>query len=240
MGTKLSPVGSSQSGGGSIGPTTPTDFTEGSVIFAGVSELAENNAALKWTDSTTQLKLTAGAATRTPLAVKAAVAQSANLQEWQNSSDVALAAILSTGAMRVPIGAFPSTPGLQFGTGTILMSRGADGELTIADSTGATAMQFSTPNLALSVGSSIQIGIASTSNPAASGNDVAFARTAAGIMKVTNGSTGGGSLHFQEQTAPSAPAANNVYIYAQDNGAGKTQLMARFATGAAQQIAIEP
>jgi len=31
-----------------------------------------------------------------------------------------------------------------------------------------------------------------------------------------------------------------VRIFAQDNGAGKTQLMALFATGAAQQIAIEP
>jgi len=28
-------------------------------------------------------------------------------------------------------------------------------------------------------------------------------------------------------------------IYAVDNGGGKTQLMARFATGAAQQILIE-
>ena len=43
-----------------------------------------------------------------------------------------------------------------------------------------------------------------------------------------------------EMTAPSAPPANGVRIFAQDNGAGKTQLMALFATGAAQQIAIEP
>ena len=43
-----------------------------------------------------------------------------------------------------------------------------------------------------------------------------------------------------EQTAPSAPAANGYRIFAQDNGAGKTQLMVIFATGAAQQIAIEP
>jgi hypothetical protein len=40
--------------------------------------------------------------------------------------------------------------------------------------------------------------------------------------------------------APAAPAANKVRIYAVDNGSGKTQLMALFATGAAQQIAIEP
>ena len=43
-----------------------------------------------------------------------------------------------------------------------------------------------------------------------------------------------------EMTAPSAGASNTVRIYAQDNGAGKTQLMALFNSGAAQQIAIEP
>jgi hypothetical protein len=43
-----------------------------------------------------------------------------------------------------------------------------------------------------------------------------------------------------EQSAPAAPAANGYRIFAQDNGAGKTQLMVRFASGASQQIAIEP
>ena len=45
---------------------------------------------------------------------------------------------------------------------------------------------------------------------------------------------------MSEMTAPSAPAANKVRFYAEDNGAGKTRLMARFPTGVAQQIAIEP
>jgi len=43
-----------------------------------------------------------------------------------------------------------------------------------------------------------------------------------------------------EMTAPAAPAANGVRIYAEDNGSGKTRIMALFATGAAVQIAIEP
>jgi hypothetical protein len=43
-----------------------------------------------------------------------------------------------------------------------------------------------------------------------------------------------------EITAPAAPSANTVRIYAEDNGAGKTRLMALFPTGAAQQLAIEP
>jgi len=50
----------------------------------------------------------------------------------------------------------------------------------------------------------------------------------------------GSYMQIYEMTAPAAPAANSVRIYAEDNGAGKTRIMALFATGAAQQIAIEP
>lgn len=39
---------------------------------------------------------------------------------------------------------------------------------------------------------------------------------------------------------PAAPAANSARLYAKDNGAGKTQLCVRFATGAVQVIATEP
>jgi hypothetical protein len=52
--------------------------------------------------------------------------------------------------------------------------------------------------------------------------------------------TAGKYFQMGEGTAPAAPATNNVRIYAEDNGSGKTRLMARFATGAAVQIAIEP
>lgn len=59
---------------------------------------------------------------------------------------------------------------------------------------------------------------------------------------LTSGSTGNvlsGDLVMAEMTAPGAPAANGVAIYAVDNGGGKTQLMVLFATGAAQQLAIQ-
>jgi len=49
-----------------------------------------------------------------------------------------------------------------------------------------------------------------------------------------------GYWQTNKMTAPAAPAVNAVRIYAEDNGAGKTRLMALFNTGAAQQIAIEP
>jgi hypothetical protein len=49
-----------------------------------------------------------------------------------------------------------------------------------------------------------------------------------------------GHMQMTEMTAPAAGAANTVRLYAEDNGAGKTRLMALFASGAAQQVAIEP
>ncbi len=81
-----------------------------------------------------------------------------------------------------------------------------------------------------------------TNDSPASTPDIAFYRAAAGVLGLTSfdSTTTGASLQFKEQTAPAAPAANFVRIYAVDNGAGKTQLMALFASGAAQQIAIEP
>jgi hypothetical protein len=79
---------------------------------------------------------------------------------------------------------------------------------------------------------------------------VGFSSAAAGTydLGATNGGIGGAFrrlilaqyIETSEMTAPAAPAANGVRIYAVDNGSGKTQLMALFATGAAQQIAIEP
>jgi hypothetical protein len=64
-------------------------------------------------------------------------------------------------------------------------------------------------------------------------------RIAAGIIGVRGTGVAGGALNFAEQTAPAAPAADQVTIYAKDVG-GKTALFARFNTGAEQQIAIEP
>lgn len=76
---------------------------------------------------------------------------------------------------------------------------------------------------------------------AVTGNDVAIGRAAASILDLNNGTIGGGgALRLNEMSAPSAPAADKVVIYAVDNGAGKTQLMALFSSGAAQQLAIQP
>jgi hypothetical protein len=84
-------------------------------------------------------------------------------------------------------------------------------------------------------------GWTSASSDASGAVAAGLTSLAAGVTRVTGSSeTIGGSLEFIEQTAPAAPATNGVRIYAEDNGSGKTRLMALFATGAAQQIAIEP
>jgi hypothetical protein len=60
------------------------------------------------------------------------------------------------------------------------------------------------------------------------------------VVRLTDGAgTGGGAFEFTEHTDFAAPSANKVYLYARDNG-GKTELVARFNTGAIQQVAIEP
>jgi len=48
------------------------------------------------------------------------------------------------------------------------------------------------------------------------------------------------SVTLQEMGAPPAPPANQLKLFARDNGLGKTQLCVRFATGAVQVIATEP
>lgn len=51
---------------------------------------------------------------------------------------------------------------------------------------------------------------------------------------------GAHSLGGQEIADPAAPAANHGVLYFRDNGSGKTQLVARFPTGAVQVVATEP
>lgn len=63
---------------------------------------------------------------------------------------------------------------------------------------------------------------------------------AAPVSEVVSGTLAlTGYIEGTEQVAPSAPAANKFRLFAQDNGAGKTQLMVQFATGVAIQLAIE-
>lgn len=62
-----------------------------------------------------------------------------------------------------------------------------------------------------------------------------------GPVNITGATAATGYIQQAEvATDVAAPAANKAVIYTRDNGSGKTQLVARFPTGAVQQIAIEP
>jgi len=66
-----------------------------------------------------------------------------------------------------------------------------------------------------------------------------------GAVKLIGGSaTGSGAtgspMQLTEQDAPPLPPANGANVWVEDNGSGKTRLMVQFATGAAQEIEIEP
>lgn len=65
-----------------------------------------------------------------------------------------------------------------------------------------------------------------------------------GINGITSPSTaldiGAGAIEFNEMSAPGGGAANTARLYSADNGAGKTQLIVVFNTGAAQVLATEP
>lgn len=74
-------------------------------------------------------------------------------------------------------------------------------------------------------------------------SDISVSRLSANVLGLASGdslSLVSGYIEGAEQAAPAAPAANGYRIFAQDNGAGKTQLMVIFGSGSAQQIAIEP
>ncbi len=71
--------------------------------------------------------------------------------------------------------------------------------------------------------------------------DLDVTRAGVGLLDLYNplSSTGAG-IQLSERADPSAPAADKAILYVRDNGSGKTQIVARFHTGAVQVIATEP
>ena len=125
----------------------------------------------------------------------------------------------------------------QIATSSGINLYNSDANALAAGSTGRVAYLEGASGICLS--SSFEIKFSSGAD-AASSHDSGIARSGTGVLRLTNASTGGGALQLTEMTAPAAPAANGVRIYAEDNGSGKTRLMALFNTAPAVEIAIEP
>lgn len=166
----------------------------------------------------------------------AVLVATANVQAWMatpSSANLRAAVTDETGSGALVFGTSPTIASPTF-SGTIDGGSGiavfANGMFRMKSASGGSVSTQSTAVFQWASGTD------SNSGPF----DVVLKRSAAAVFAIEGASGAGGAMQFTEMTAPSAGASNTVRLYAEDNGAGKTRLMALFSTGAAQQVAIEP
>jgi hypothetical protein len=94
----------------------------------------------------------------------------------------------------------------------------------------------------------LRFGVANTGIFRTGGGNVAFSVTGVQAFAVSNTQIliaaptnfFGNWVDMLERAEPSAPTADYARLFARDDGAGKTQLCVRFASGASQVIATQP
>lgn len=238
---------SAASGGGSPGGSgSELQYRGGASTFSGAAgthwDAANGRLSIgAGTSPAGMLHAQASAASVIPAVLSGAASQTANLQEWRNSAGSVLTRVASNGALFCS--KLTSSNG-STDAGTIYPQQY---HVTFGNGAGAVHGGLYNVHTASPVWEFVNARVYGngyyafgSSSSSFSTLDLSLVRAAAGILGVRNGSTGGAAVSFIEQTAPAAPPADGVYVYAEDNGSGKTRLMARFATGASQQIAIEP
>jgi len=97
---------------------------------------------------------------------------------------------------------------------------------TVKKAEGASVKSFTT----------LKVGAA----PAAVGGATARALWVGAGLSEISGTLAVNTTQFAKRGDPAAPPADNVYVFARDSGSGKTQLCARFATGAVQCFVSQP
>lgn len=142
---------------------------------------------------------------------------------------------------------------VTYGVGSNVLIKSRDIQYFFDDGTG---FGFRCPgNIGLSanlaMASASKLGWSSNSAPT-SGFELVLAKNNPSGVEINNGTNGNyrdlylrnlissGYCNYTEITAPPTPSTNEVRIYAVDNGAGKTQLMAKFDDGSTAQIVIQP
>jgi hypothetical protein len=164
-----------------------------------------------------QIALSAGSALQLPLIVQLGGTASSFPALKRSSQDVVFRLADDSGDGNIQVGQLRAPSG---GTPKVALFRGTG-----------------TKNLGVALAN--DQGIAWTNGASSeSGFDVELDRSTANVLALTNGSSGGAAFQLKQMTAP-AGAAATARLYTQDNGAGKTQLMVIFPTGAAIQLAIE-
>jgi len=156
----------------------------------------------------------------------------------------------ATGTIAVPFevrnaqdASFSATAGSFYvdSSGTVMCGRlsgtigGTSGRLIVQDRLGTASVDlFSANNISTFATTIVQTNVTDATSSAG-----AF-RTSGGVSVAKGIYLGTVVTGTEQASEPAAPAANGFVIYAIDNGSGKTRLMVKFATGAAQQLAIEP
>lgn len=218
--------GSPKTGGGSVAiGGSIGSATAGSVLFAGAAGvLAQDNANFYWDDTNDALGIGTGAVSGKSLLSSTVVL--AVHPDADKTFVFGRAKLYSAVADYMYLAHYDRADGNSFALRQY--------------TTGATLVNsVSGQSLGLSIGNTTAWRVNGTGLQLEPGNDNLTdlgATTSNRIRRLFMGEYWEGS----EMTAPAAPAANKGRVYFEDNGAGKTKLMVIFASGAAQQIAIEP
>lgn len=152
----------------------PSDITSGT-ITAGTGDIDFDSLG---GGAESPLTLAAAAATETPLTVQAAASQTANLQEWKNSSGTILAKVNSSGGLVGPIGDTSSVCNIYSSYQTVIYF-GATPCFSIHSSTGVT------------VSKSVRIGWTGGIHATQGGAGLGFEWVDATTAKLTTGVGGG-------------------------------------------------
>lgn len=176
----------------------------GSFLYVDANgNLAQDNSNLFWdsvnkrflvgTNSGLSAKIGAliGAVAEKGLVLKAPLSYTGNYVELQDNAGVALLLITSLGVIRAADGT-EAVPGFSFALDI------NDGFWRRSDDTlaltlnGITRVEWST--ISQNMGSAIQLAWSSSANPTQTGNDIGLVRDAAGVLRVTDGSSAYGDL----------------------------------------------
>jgi hypothetical protein len=155
---------------------------------------------------------------------------------WASSADATLTNLGGGTAGKAIFGAATYT-----GTGSVRKLAGLD----VDDNVSFSSVSASSPGATNTLAGVTVIGTSGSIQPSSdTARSVGTAARRFGNVHAVTGNFSDlktiGYIEGTEMTAPAVPAANGYRIFAEDNGSGKTRLMVQFATGAAQQIAIEP
>jgi ribose 5-phosphate isomerase RpiB len=152
------------------------------VDSAALTRVVNNGSLLQLSGPTVSPSFVAQAATDVPVTVQGAVSQTANLQEWKNSSGTSLAYVYPDGRIRVGAGSF-TAGGVELGSTNYRLSVHSSGIYIVSNN--SNTLFVSSSDVRLKAGSQLAFSnnASFASNPASSGIE----QVSGGVLRVTDG-----------------------------------------------------